>query len=107
MLKELNESVIVPEPDAAVIVHEQLANAAYVEGPSLIVIGEDPSVSVCAPEHAPEETGELVNDGGAGEDAPEATGGTVAFEPLPLALAGADVGEADGPLLLLLPPLKL
>ena len=37
----------------------------------------------------------------------EATGGTVAFEPLPLALAGADVGEADGPLLLLLPPLEL
>ncbi len=63
MLKELNESVIVPVPDAAVIVHEQLANAAYVEGPSLIVIGEDPSVSVCAPEHVPEETGELVNDG--------------------------------------------
>ena len=56
---------------------------------------------------AGKEEGSNDTDGGAGEDAPEATGGTVAFEPLPLALAGADVGEADGPLLLLLPPLKL
>ena len=57
-MKELNTSVIVP--DIAVMVHEQLAYGAYARGPSLIVIGVDPSVSVCELEHAPNEAGELL-----------------------------------------------
>ena len=80
MLKELNTSVIVP--DIAVMVHEQLAYGAYARGPSLIVIGVDPSVSVCELEHAPNETGELLGSAPAGM--------------LVGALGGVDDGSATG-----------
>ena len=69
-------------PDIAVMVHEQLAYGAYARGPSLIVIGVDPSVSVCELEHAPKEAGELLGS------AP--TGMLVG------ALGGVDDGSATG-----------